>query len=149
MSKVRSIQGVDIHMGVIDYPDLLKKTSFIIDNPIQFPNFKKPDGSKFDLSNIIIFPIYMIGHFRIGIGSLLAFRVKPQENSSHIHKMIFTGDPCVYSNIDCMQLIMKRSLWLKYGGWYDKRPISDGIMYERFVNDHGARYLDSVQGEHW
>lgn len=95
-------------------------------------------------NDIIIFPILMIGHYRFGLNNYYCFRVKQND----YHSTIMTGDPAVKYNIDCMQLVMKRSLWLEYGGWYNKTNESDSIMYPKFVDDLGARYCNKVLGEH-
>lgn len=95
-------------------------------------------------NNIIVFPIYMLGHFRFGCGYYGSTRIP----SIKTHKHIFTGDPVIRFNIDCMQLVMKRELWLSYDGWYDKSKESDGHMYMRFAKDHGVRYCDKILGEH-
>lgn len=97
------------------------------------------------LNDIIIFPIYMRGHLKYGFRGSFGIRDKFLLN----HKHIFTGDPAVKYNIDCLQLVMKKSLWLDYGGWFDKSEESDGNMYEKFVNENGARYCDKILGEHW
>lgn len=51
-------------------------------------------------------------------------------------------------SIDAMQLIMKRSLWKKYGWWYDTSENSDGVMYERFCKEHEPVYVKLLLGEH-
>lgn len=102
------------------------------------------DVSFFATNNIIVFPIYMVGYVRFGLPSIAGSRNKKLIN----HKHIFTGDPVIRFNIDCMQLVMKTSLWLKYGGWYDKTPESDGIMYPKFSMEYGVRYCDKILGEH-
>lgn len=106
---------------------------------------KLPENLKFFGTNdIIIFPIYMIGHLRFGLASGTGGRQKHLKN----HKHIFTADPVIKYNIDCMQLVMKTSFWLNHGGWYDKTNESDGNMYPKFVWEHGARYCDKILGEH-
>jgi hypothetical protein len=55
----------------------------------------------------------------------------------------------VYQNIDAMQLVMKRSLWLAEGGWHDKREDGDGRMYEAFAKKYGYRTVGPVLGEHF
>lgn len=95
-------------------------------------------------NNIIIFPIYMVSHFRFGYLPYGSTRISNMKN----HKHIFTGDPVARFNIDCMQLVMKKELWITYGGWYDKSEQSDGYMYTRFAKDHGVRYCDKILGEH-
>jgi len=66
------------------------------------------------------------------------------------HLATLTGAPTMLYNIDCMQLVMKRSLWLKYGGWYDKSETSDGVMYSRFVEENKSktRYISEFIGLH-
>lgn len=96
-------------------------------------------------NNIIIYPIIMIGHYRWGLQAMVGTRIKEDTK----HGIIMTGDPAEWANIDCMQLVMKRSLWLDYGGWYNKQETSDGFMYSRFVTDHPARLCNKVLGEHW
>lgn len=127
------------------YPNALKEINDVIEDD-SYIIFKaaKQDGSELKLgeNNIIIFPILMVGHYRWGIGT--ACRVKNDTK----HSVIFTGDPVCYANIDCMQLVMKRKLWVDYGGWYDKQEASDGLMYKRFVNDYPARLCSKILGEH-
>jgi hypothetical protein len=54
----------------------------------------------------------------------------------------------VLNNIDCMQLVMKRQLWLNEGGWFDKTPDGDGRMYQEFCAKYGYRTCGEVLGEH-
>lgn len=61
--------------------------------------------------------------------------------------VILPGIPKAGS-IDAMQLIMKRSLWKKYGWWYDTSENSDGIMYERFCKEHPPIFVKLLLGEH-
>lgn len=144
---IKSAKGdyiVHFNPDNILYPYCLQQISSVIDNHT-YP-FNKNYGQNCLISNnIIIFAIYMNGHFRFGSPKFKAFRFKKSQSS---HRSIFTGDPCVLGNIDCLQLVMKRNLWLTYGGWYNKDDISDGLMYQRFVNDHGARYCSEILGEH-
>lgn len=94
-------------------------------------------------NKIIIFPILMMGMQSSG-----KYVWRDVENASSNY-MIFTGFPTIKYNIDAMQLVMSKDLWLKYNGWYDKSKESDGNMYPRFVNDNGARYCSKILGEHW
>ena len=135
------------NMPISEYPALLvdKKTrktfGFFADDTLK----TKPKNLElFGTSNIIVFPIYMVGHFRYGVTSGAGGRIQRLKN----HKHIFVGDPIVKYNIDCMQLVMKKSIWLQYGGWYDKTVNSDGNMYPIFARDYGARYCDKILGEH-
>lgn len=94
-------------------------------------------------NDIIIFPIIMRGMQTNGHG------LWRDTKSATDNCMIFTGYPTMKNNIDAMQLVMKRSLWNKYGGWYDLREQSDGNMYPRFVMENKARYCPEILGEHW
>lgn len=92
--------------------------------------------------DLLIFPIVMrgmVGNVRRGI----------MRTGNPAHTLILNGYPALEGTIDCMQLVMKRALWLHYGGWYDKAPNSDAQMYTRFVKDNGARMVGRVLGEHW
>ena len=100
-------------------------------------------GTKWNSNNIIIFPILLKGQTYNGFG---VTRHKGREDDL---ACILTGYPPQTNFIDCMQLVMRRSKWEYYNGWYDKSFASDGIMYGRFVHENlGARYCDSVLGEH-
>jgi len=94
-------------------------------------------------NDIVIFPVLMIGVECDGL------RIWQNSRNDSNYATILTGYPCVAGYIDCMQLVMRRSLWLHYGGWYDKSTNSDGVMYPRFVQAHRARYVPTVLGEHW
>ncbi len=63
--------------------------------------------------------------------------------------LLFGGIPVVHGQIDLMQFVMRRDLWLKYGGWYDRHEESDGRMYERFAKIHAVTAIPEVLGEHW
>jgi hypothetical protein len=99
-------------------------------------------GKCLDENNIIIFPILMRG-VKIANGRICRF-----DERSDIYT-IFSGVPVKRYNIDAMQLVMKRSLWLEQGGWYDKTHDGDGIMYEKFAAEYGYRTVCHVLGEHW
>ena len=94
-------------------------------------------------NDIVIFPVLMIGVEGDGM------RIWQNSRNDPRNAMILSGYPCVPGSIDCMQLVMRRSLWLAYGGWYDKSTNSDGMMYQRFVHERRARYVPAVLGEHW
>jgi len=94
-------------------------------------------------NDILIFAILMIGNESDGI------RHWTDTRNDTRHGMILTGYPTIQNNIDCMQLVMRRRVWLDYGGWYDTRSDGDGYMYPRFVAERGARYIPAVLGEHW
>lgn len=100
------------------------------------------EGKCLDNNDIIIFPVIMRG-LQIAHKRLCRF-----DNDPEIYT-IFTGVPVKQHNIDCMQLVMKRELWLTEGGWHDKSHDGDGIMYETFSARYGYRTVREVLGEHW
>lgn len=104
----------------------------VVDLP---PEYRGDDG-------IYVFTILMRGMQTNG-------KIAWRDLSNMGRFIILTGYPCIKNNIDCMQLVMKRELWLAYGGWYDKSQESDGYMYPRFISEHGATYIFNVLGEHW
>jgi glycosyltransferase involved in cell wall biosynthesis len=94
-------------------------------------------------NDIIIFPVLMIGVQSDGAG------IWQESRDDARHSFLLSGYPAVAGCIDCMQLVMRRTLWLEYGGWYDRSANSDGAMYGRFVRERRARYVPAVLGEHW
>ena len=91
-------------------------------------------------SDIIICPIILEGTIRRVSGLTRTKREGDQ--------VILDGFPPVHQNIDAMQLVMKTSLWRKYGGWYNKSEQSDGIMYQRFCSENDATYCGHIIGVH-
>lgn len=101
--------------------------------------YKEFPGIEHD--DLLVFSVLMREMYTLGP---YAARMKGSELS-----MVLTGYPPVKYNIDAMQLVMKRKLWLSYGGWYDKTEASDSIMYPRFIHEQRAKYTFEVLGEHW
>jgi len=105
-------------------------------------------GTKFDehlfetgeKNPIVVFPIKMLGMMRNATNLI---RIADESVS-----MILTGMPAVLYSIDCMQLVMKTSLWKKNNGWYDKRENSDGYMYPLLVAKYNAFVCGDVLGVH-
>jgi glycosyltransferase involved in cell wall biosynthesis len=120
------------------YPRALEAIAKELDRP---PRWVTDSGQVLDDSNIVIFPILMRGMQSVH-SSLL--RCHDPEVCT-----ILTGTPPVRFNIDCLQLVMRRSLWLKEGGWHDKRNESDGFLYEQFARKYGYRTCCQILGEHW
>jgi glycosyltransferase involved in cell wall biosynthesis len=100
------------------------------------------NGRQLDLDNIVIFPIVMHDHVRFMYNVM---RLPPASGRS----LILTGNPPIPGNIDCMQLVMKRSLWLAEGSWYDKSKESDSLMYQLLAPKYGYRTVGQVLGEHF
>jgi Glycosyl transferase family 2 len=103
--------------------------------------FDQQTKQPLDTNDIIIFPVIMVG--------LHKFRdITLQFKNDSSFFLILTGTPPVVQNIDCMQLVMKRELWLREGGWHDKRQWGDGYMYQEFTQKYGYRTVGPVLGEH-
>jgi hypothetical protein len=106
------------------------------------PRLFDQGGRALDTDDIIIFPIKM--------WNLIKFRnLTWQLKGAPAFYTILTGIPPLLQYIDCMQLVMKRSLWLAEGGWYDKRELGDGYMYQAFAAKYGYRTVGPVLGEHF
>jgi hypothetical protein len=93
--------------------------------------------------DIAIFAVLMRGMTCVG-QKLVRFKGHERQFA-----LILTGAPPRMNRVDCMQLVMKRELWLAEGGWSDRSERSDGVLYPRFVAKYGARYIPEVLGEHW
>lgn len=121
------------------FPDALEQIAAEIRRPPRlFDNRRQP----LDTDDIVIFPIRMWG--------LIKFREHTvQLKGRSDFYFTLTGIPVTPGNVDCMQLVMKRSLWLEEGGWHDKREWSDGIMYQEFAAKYGYRVVGPVLGEHF
>jgi hypothetical protein len=122
------------------YPEALEEIAKEIRRP---PRLIDAKGQVLDTNDIIIFPIKMWG--------LIQFRnvthQVPGRNSDFF--IILSGNPPRVRRIDCMQLVMKRTLWLAEGGWRDKQELSDGVLYEEFAWKYGYRSVGPVLGEHF
>jgi len=121
------------------YPQALEEIAKEIERP---PRIFDTQGQPLDTNDIIIFPVIMMG--------LLKFRNKTMQwkKGKPAFYLILTGNPPIVQNIDCMQLVMKRELWLREGGWYDKRELGDGFMYQSFTQKYGYRHVGPILGEH-
>ena len=138
---IRAASGeyiVHFNADNILYPDALEQIAREIARP---PRLLGPDKKPIDTDNIIIFPIKMFGLLRVW-PQVAQYRGKADWFE------ILNGNPPFVRNIDCMQLVMKRQLWLDEGGWYDKSEQSDGVMYEKFAGKYGYRTVGGVLGEH-
>jgi hypothetical protein len=120
------------------YPHALQA----LENLSRQRSFLFNNGQAVDLDNILIFPIVYHDMQRF----LQAWLRLPKNSGA---KMIMPGNPPVFGQIDCMQLVMKRELWLREGGWKDKSEASDGIMYPRFCATYGYRAAGEILGEHF
>ncbi len=95
-------------------------------------------------ADLLVFPVKMMGLERNGH---LVYYSQPRNYQKF---QVLDGRPLVCSNVDCMQVVMKRQRWLEVGGWFDKREASDGFMYPLFARFFGVEYLgEEPLGEHW
>jgi glycosyltransferase involved in cell wall biosynthesis len=133
---IREAKGeyiVHLNADNILYPNALEEVNNLInkDYPFYSPTNK----------GLIVIPILMIG---CAVNGNTLWR----DLNNTTDSCILTGYPARLNFIDCMQLIMKRDIWLQEGGWFLKDSASDGRMYEFFVGKYGARYCNKVLGEH-
>jgi hypothetical protein len=138
---IRAARGeyiVHFNADNVLYPEALEQIAAEIARP---PRVAKPDGTPLDSNDIIIFPVKMFGLIRV-------WPHVAQYKGLADWFEILNGNPPVLQNIDCMQLVMKRRLWLDEGGWYDKSELSDGLMYQKFADKYGYRTVGGVLGEH-
>lgn len=112
--------------------------------------------SNINKPNILIFSILLRGRFAMGQTLLEATGRKartrlfyPESEASKEVSHILTGYPAFPGTIDCMQLVMRRDLWLKEGGWRDKSENSDGSMYTEFVQKYASICVPYILGEHY
>jgi hypothetical protein len=93
--------------------------------------------------DVLVFAILMRGVQTNG-------RIGPwRDRNATSRFLIYTGLPPIFGAIDCLQVVIKRDIWLELGGWYDRREASDGYIYPKLIAERGARYIPEVLGEHW
>lgn len=106
-------------------------------------NFQKTQILTATSKQILIYAIQMRGVLAYGCG------IQRLGNEGARHSIVLGGVPVKMGNIDLMQLVMRRDLWLAEGGWYDKRTSSDGYMYPRFAKKYRVDVVPKILGEHW
>lgn len=122
------------------YPFALETIAAEIRRPSRM--FNDATKQPVDTDNIIIYPVIMHDTQRF-----LNWNVRLKPGSGCY--MIMTGNPPAVGLIDCMQLVMKRQLWLNEGGWHDKREAGDAWMYPGLAAKYGYRAVGPVLGEHF
>lgn len=93
--------------------------------------------------DVIVFPIIMRGY-----SALRDYFVRKEQYDDRL-SIILPGVPVELYRIDAMQFVMKRKLWLKFGGWSDTSETSDGKLYQKFAQKTSVFQLTSVIAEHW
>lgn len=121
------------------YPNTLQ----VLDEVSREPNrIFNPQGQALDNAGILIFPIVMHDH-----AIFLSKFIHLGKNSGA--KMIMPGNPPVQNFVDCLQVVVRRDIWLAEGGWSSKARDSDGVLIERLTRKYGYRGVGAVLGEHY
>lgn len=141
-------KGIEIALG--DYivhlnPDnvLYPQALATLDEAVSWPIEQAPDRRRAENPDILVFAILLRGRMFNGQEGFWRNQQATQRAT------IVTGIPPFLGFIDCMQVVAHRDIWRAVGGWYDLRPESDGLIYEKMIAEHGARYVPAVLGEHW
>ncbi len=100
-------------------------------------------------ADIIIFGVLAKGYMSLGTHeNLIDFREFNMDMAAR-QWMYLSGYPSIMKNIDCMQFVMRRELWLREGGWHIKQAqASDGLLFQDFVKKYGVRYVVGPLAEH-
>jgi hypothetical protein len=61
---------------------------------------------------------------------------------------ILTGHPPVVHNVDALQAVVKRKVWVENGGWVERTQTSDGEQLQRFAQKYGYVPIRKILGEH-
>jgi hypothetical protein len=96
--------------------------------------------------DIVLCPIHMEGMVRVNSdvnNGISLFRTNDKRDI-----LVMDAYPPIVQNIDCMQLVGKRSMWLSKGGWYNKDEISDGLIYQELCRNYSYTSCCSVIGLH-
>lgn len=91
--------------------------------------------------DVIINPCLLEGTVRLPDGTV--YRTRDPR-----HRLLLDGFPVFPFNIDCMQLVASRKIWLEMGGWYDKSETSDGHILSAIYKKYQGIYTQQVMGVH-
>lgn len=94
---------------------------------------------------ILVFAIVMVGIVPI----LKSGGAKRLNDMTDAYGAVYGGIPVSPGNIDLMQFVMRRELWLKEGGWSNTHENSDGMLYRAFAGKYDVIVVPKVLGEHW
>lgn len=61
----------------------------------------------------------------------------------------FPGLPPIHDNIDAIQLVAHRIVWINQGYWYNKEKDSDGIIYENICKKYPYSHIDEILAENF
>jgi glycosyltransferase involved in cell wall biosynthesis len=96
-------------------------------------------------SDVLVFGVKMMGMFN-AFGESKIRRVKGLEER---FQLMLPGWPPRRNSIDAMQMVARKSIWMKYGGWTDKSEQSDGVQIEKITLNEGYLVVPEILGEHW
>ncbi len=107
------------------------------------------DGVNRTAADIIIFGIMAKGYMSLGTHeNLIDFREFNMQMARQ-QWMYLSGYPSIVKNIDCMQFVMRRELWLREGGWTIRiAQAADGLLFQEIVKRYGIRYIVGPLAEH-
>ncbi len=95
--------------------------------------------------DLLIYGVQMMGVFNL-INSNGFSRRKGLETQE---RLILPGWPPNKYRIDAMQLVAKKEIWVKNGGWKYKHEESDGDLIEELTTNSGYMMVPEILGEHW
>jgi len=124
---------------MVDTRDMYKEIS--IHDKLNLANTNKTHDDYKNCYDVIINPCILEGCLRFPNGSV--FRTHDTE-----HHLIMDGFPVMPFNIDCMQLVASRKIWLEMNGWHDKSEVSDGKLLSAIYNKYGGIYTQKPMGIH-
>lgn len=92
---------------------------------------------------LTVFSVKMIG---LNVVGTKRWYDTPRKLDRHY---VLTGFPVKFGNIDLMQLVAHKNIWLKNGFWNNFERDSDGKMYEKLAEKYPVRYMYNVLAEHY
>ena len=116
--------------------------------PRQEIGMKHPDGSvRKHIFNpeVLIYAVKMMGSFNY-LNEYKTSRLKGAEEQL---QLILSGWPPNKYSVDAMQMVAKRSVWVRHGGWSKKNEESDGELIQHITRNEGYFIVPEVLGEHW
>lgn len=112
------------------------------DNNYRKGIFKRIDSVLDDKIGMYIFNVRMVGmrsqDGKIGYD-------KPRDSNV---SLILTGNPVEVGNIDIMQVVIARNIWIHYKGWYRKEKDSDGMILRKMSKNFRFKQDSFIMGEH-
>lgn len=122
------------------YPHALEKLAEIIRSDRKAAVNRRVDTTE---RQIVIFPILMRG--------VTPFRdryVKRRDRPDEFFT-VMSGTPLIRRNVDVMQFVMRRDLWLAEGGWTEFSGHADALIYGRLAEKYTIISAAEILGEHW